>query len=202
MDIAQSMARFRAGIQPPFVGPWHQNLPLSPYVPDRHPFAMPKPTENREGGEPVVVSVVATNLKNLMEHAGKKSGRGPSSIRALAKAAEISRPTIDAILDRGRGAGIDTIERIARVYGLEAWQMLVQGLDPANAPMLREASETEKEFLRSLNEVQERLRALDRERVDAEGTRGAGAGRDSHVQGQKSGKKVGAARKGKATAHK
>lgn len=136
------------------------------------------------GGAPMVAHAVAENLARLIEWAAKnpKLDRGPASINSLARAAGVSRPTVDRLLAGDAGPGIDSVERVARAYELEAWQLQVPSLDPSDPPTLREASESERELHRALREVQEKLRIFDVEREvsarKATPSRAAHAGRD------------------------
>jgi hypothetical protein len=75
-------------------------------------------------------AILRQNLKACM---GTKAG--PHSQMALAKKSGVGQATIGRILsDEGVDAGIETVEKIAKVYGLEGWQMMVAGMDPTNPP--------------------------------------------------------------------
>lgn len=53
-----------------------------------------------------------------------------------AKAIGVSQQQIDRIL-KGQKPRIDTLERIARGYGVEPYQMMIPGLNPGNPQVLR-----------------------------------------------------------------
>jgi transcriptional regulator with XRE-family HTH domain len=81
--------------------------------------------------------LLAENLKNLMKaypelgsnpKLGKKTGLGASGISRLVN---------------GHNATIETLERISKAFGLEPWQLLVQGLDPKSQPTLQPLSKRE-----------------------------------------------------------
>jgi transcriptional regulator with XRE-family HTH domain len=74
-----------------------------------------------------------------------KSKRGPTNPTALGKAAGVGQATIDRILsDEGVNARIETLAKIAKVYELEAWQLLVAGMHPSNPPVLLPVSKAER----------------------------------------------------------
>ena len=84
-------------------------------------------------------AVLRQNLKALM-----LNGDGPRSQSALHKKSGVAQATIGRILSvEGENARIETVDRIAKAYGLEPWQLLVAGMDPANAPVLQTVSSEE-----------------------------------------------------------
>lgn len=73
------------------------------------------------------------------------SKRGPASQTALKEKSGVAQATIGRILgDRGENAKIETLERLARAYGLEGWQLMVAGMDPSNPPVLQPVSPAER----------------------------------------------------------
>ena len=74
--------------------------------------------------------VVAENLKRLMAF-----HKQPSPT-AAARSVGIKQQQIDRIL-KGQRVRVDTLENLARGYGLEPYQMLIPGLDPSNPQILR-----------------------------------------------------------------
>jgi len=91
------------------------------------------------------VSVLAQNLKALMQ-----SKAGPKSQLALAKKSGVGQATIGRILREETAASIDTVEEIAAAYGLQAWQLMVAGMDPTNPPVLVPISKAERALYDSL----------------------------------------------------
>ena len=75
--------------------------------------------------------VLAVNLQRLMEH------HSVVSQSDLARRCKVDQTTISRILARKNAAQIDKIQAIARVFGLDAWQMLTPGFDPANPPVVQ-----------------------------------------------------------------
>lgn len=92
--------------------------------------------------------VLRQNVKALMA-----SGLGPTSQTALRAKSGVAQATIGRILgDVGENAKIETVEKLAKAYGLEGWQMMVAGMDPTNPPVLQPVSPAERALY-------ERLRA-------------------------------------------
>jgi len=99
--------------------------------------------------------VLAHNLKTLM--AGEDDAGSQS---ALKRRSGVSQATIGRIERMEVDARIDTVQQIACAYGLEAWQLLVPGLNPSNPPMLRSASEEERTLYERLRVTVEDLAKL------------------------------------------
>lgn len=88
---------------------------------------------------------------------------GPSSQMGLAKKSGVGQATIGRILsDEGVDAGIETVEKIAKVYGLEGWQLMVAGMNPANPPVLQPVSKAERELYENLRKAAQAFAQNDR----------------------------------------
>lgn len=85
---------------------------------------------------------MSENLRALME-----SGLGPDSQLQLAKRAGVSQSTVGRALSGHTRATVETVGRIAKVYGLSPWQLLVPDLDPRAPPALVAADPAEREAL-------------------------------------------------------
>lgn len=100
--------------------------------------------------------VLAINLRALMA-----SGRGPRSQNGLREKAGVAQATIGRILSaRGENARIETVERLARAYGLEGWQLMIPGMDPANPPVLQPITKEERALYDRLKAVAKDLHKL------------------------------------------
>jgi transcriptional regulator with XRE-family HTH domain len=95
-----------------------------------------------------VNKVLAQNLRALM---GSK--RGPTSQPTLKVKSKVSQATIGRILRLETSATTETIAALATAYGLEAWQLLVAGMDPKNPPVLQSVSAAEKALYERLKEA-------------------------------------------------
>jgi len=79
--------------------------------------------------------LVAANLKRLMD-----SGRGPVGQNAIFRACNgrVSQSTVGRMLSGETNTGVDTVQIVAELYGLEAWQLLLPNLNidnPQAAPL-------------------------------------------------------------------
>lgn len=94
-------------------------------------------------------SVLAQNLKALMA-AHPELG----SQSALKKRSGVAQATIGRILgEEGENARIETVERLARAFGLEMWQLLVPGMEPGNPPVLQPVTKAERQLYDRLRMV-------------------------------------------------
>lgn len=97
-----------------------------------------------------IKSVLAHNLNRLMDHAdvsqttlGKKAGVDPS--------------TIGRIRTQKNAPDIETLEAICTALGVAVWQALVPDMDPANLPVLQNATAQERELYDRLRAAAELL---------------------------------------------
>lgn len=139
--------------------------------------------------------IVRDNLKRLMERAGDRGEKGLATQNGLAKASKVGQRSIGRILSLEQEPGVDVLHSIAQAYDLQGWQLLIPNFDPANPPLLKEASDTERDFWKSFEEAQEKMRALERERARAIKAAAAkpvrrGVDRDSDKSSDPSVKKV------------
>jgi DNA-binding Xre family transcriptional regulator len=93
-----------------------------------------------------VEKVVAENLRRLMAHHQHKT---PT---AAARYVGISQQQMDRLLT-GQKLRVDTLERVARGYGLEPYQLLIPGLEPGNPQVLRVLSAAELRLYKALEEA-------------------------------------------------
>ncbi len=95
---------------------------------------------------PTSAVVLAQNVNALMAHSpefasnptlGKKAGLAPSAISRLRN---------------GHNATLETIDKVAAVFGLQSWHLLLPGLDVQNPPVVQ-ISAKEAELYRKLREL-------------------------------------------------
>lgn len=99
--------------------------------------------------------VLRENLRTLMKN---NNDEGQSDLH---RRSGVAQSTIGRILaDEGENARIETLERIAKAYGLNAWQLLIPDINPKNPPMLRIAGEVEKALYARLEDALEGLKNL------------------------------------------
>lgn len=53
---------------------------------------------------------------------------------------------------------MDTLQKLAKPFGIEPWQLLVPGLDPSNLPALKSVSAAEEKLWERLREVAKDIR--------------------------------------------
>lgn len=110
--------------------------------------ALPDERYAGHAGRPVdAKKIVAANLNAWMAYA-KDQGASGGSVKGLSGLSGVSRPTIDDIRAGVGGCGVDTLEALAGVYGLLAWQMLVPAASgyPPQRPVLGDTQAAEAEI--------------------------------------------------------
>ena len=85
------------------------------------------------------IDVLARNLNALMEWRGTAN-------RRLAAACGVGEGSIQRIRRAQAAATLGTLEAIARHFGFEAWQLLVEDFDPRQPPQLTYPSNAEREL--------------------------------------------------------
>jgi transcriptional regulator with XRE-family HTH domain len=75
--------------------------------------------------------VLWSNLQALMTHHFEKV-----SLSELSRRSKLGLATLDRIKKRETSVGIDTLEKLADVFSLQAWHLLTPRLDPANPPVI------------------------------------------------------------------
>ena len=104
------------------------------------------PAKPRPKGVPALEKIVVDNLVRLMafhKHANPTDA---------AKYVGVSQQQMDRIL-KGQRARVDTLETIARGYGLEPYQMLIPGLIPGNPQVLRTIGPAEEKLHKAFREA-------------------------------------------------
>jgi hypothetical protein len=88
------------------------------------------------------------------------SGVGPTSQLALHKKCGAAQATIGRIVGKhGENAKLETIAAIAKAYDLEAWQLLIAGMDPKNPPALAPVTKEQREFWARVQALYEETRS-------------------------------------------
>lgn len=86
--------------------------------------------------------VLWTNVQALMHHHW-----GKENLTRLAAEAEVGLGTCTRIKQQQTSVGVEVVDRIAQVFHLDSWQLLVPGLNPKSPPVLI-LSEAERDFYR------------------------------------------------------
>lgn len=82
-----------------------------------------------------VRKIVGDNIRVLQEYA-RDHNRPCSDDKSLGLRAKVEPSTVGRIRKGMISTGIETLESIANVYKLSAWQLLIPNLDPANPPVV------------------------------------------------------------------
>jgi transcriptional regulator with XRE-family HTH domain len=82
--------------------------------------------------------VLANNLKALMA-----SHRNLDNFKKIVAAGGPSNGTLDRIRRMDASATVDTLDSLAKVFGIDPWQLMVPGLDPTNPPLLSHIAEAQ-----------------------------------------------------------
>lgn len=90
--------------------------------------------------------VLAENVKALRDRRGDLGG-----LRSWAKRFGVGEATLHRILHADAAIKLDSIEAVAKGFGVPAWMLLVPDLDPDNLPVA--LSPTERDFYRRLREA-------------------------------------------------
>ena len=96
--------------------------------------------------------IVSANLRALMIDSGMAKKDGEPNQSTLAKVSGADQRTIGRVLAQELSPTVEMLEKLARAFGLHAWQMLIPDLDPRNPPAVV-MSEAERQFYRRLEEL-------------------------------------------------
>ena len=105
-------------------------------------------------GMPDSKQILWENVSTLMVHHW-----GKENLSELSRKAKVGLATCDRIKKRETSVGTDVLEKIADVFGLQAWHLLTPNLDPANPPVIwltkteRDLYENMRSAARMLTEV-------------------------------------------------
>lgn len=86
---------------------------------------------------------------------------GRENLNKLAKAAGIGAATVARLKTQETHTGVDVLEKIAHVFEVQVWQLLVPGMDPKNPPVLKVGGRTELEFYKALESIRKQVDELE-----------------------------------------
>jgi transcriptional regulator with XRE-family HTH domain len=96
-------------------------------------------------------TVLWENLKALMLHHWQRE-----SLSELHRRSGLGLASIDRIKKKQTSVGMDTLESLAEVFGLQAWHLLTPRLDPGNPPVIW-LTETEHKLYEGIREAARKL---------------------------------------------
>ena len=82
-------------------------------------------------GEPNTKKQLCENVSRLMEHR-----YGGENLTRLANEAKFGPGSATRLKEQKTSVGVDLVDKLAKYFGLEPWQLLVPGLDPKAKPRL------------------------------------------------------------------
>lgn len=103
-----------------------------------HPAQMAEP----------IRKVLSENLLRLM----RTGQSGEVSQAELGRRARVDQRNVGRIVSGDISTTVDTLGKLARAFDLDAWQLLVPGLDPSNPP-INHITEDEKRLYERLREA-------------------------------------------------
>lgn len=121
--------------------------------------------------------IIARNLRALVEFHGDRGGLYTSA-RAIGKKAEVGKSTVARIMHPRPNESlpaVDTLDAVARVFKVRAWQLLIEGFDPSWPPQCMSA-----DIERELTELRALRTLLDSWTVDNADSRSTALGTGPH----------------------
>lgn len=106
-------------------------------MPQRSSYPMGMPKAKMRG---VVESIIGANLDALMAHSLEFN-----TTHRIGAKAKIPARTVGRIKNAEVSCSVDTLAKIAKVFGIEPWAMLVPNYDPRNPPV-RTMTQEERDF--------------------------------------------------------
>lgn len=83
---------------------------------------------------------------------------GGENLTRLARDCKIGPGTATRMKECQTSVGIDILDKIAKFFHLNPWELLVPGFDPANRPTLQPVSELERKLYERLREVAKEIK--------------------------------------------
>ena len=114
---------------------WSKESPCNIYSTNRGALQPKKAYRSSDLASMWIRAVAADNLRHLIQYDAYRGGPC-SSMKALGKCAGIGASTVARVLAASHAPTIDTLEALARPFGLTAWQLLIPDIHPANPPAI------------------------------------------------------------------
>ncbi len=95
-----------------------------------------------------IKQTLAENLVRLMHH----DDAHPITQAELARRSKVDQRYIGRLLNAEFNASVKVLEKLAKAFDLQPWQILVPGLDPGNPPV-NHVTEAEKRLYERLKEA-------------------------------------------------
>lgn len=83
---------------------------------------------------------------------------GEENLTRLARECKIGPGTASRMKEGETSVGLEIIDKIAKRFGVQSWELLVPNFDPSNRPALQPVSEQERRLYERLREVAKELK--------------------------------------------
>jgi hypothetical protein len=140
------------------MGRWRDNIP-----PMGKPYgkALADAPDSRFGITDMdALSIISANLKRLKESSQAYRTYAAIEKRTAELGYKVGKSTIQRMVEQPTPLGLQAVDVLARVYGLDAWQLLVPELDPQHPPVLRFISAREEEIYRRAGAALKELQGI------------------------------------------
>jgi hypothetical protein len=106
------------------------------------------------------ITVLRSNVEALLIHAKYVKKDGTPNWHAFVKASKLPAGNVQRISEAQTSIGIALVGKVAACFGLEAWQLLLPGLDPSNPPVFV-MTESERSLYRRFRDAAHQLAEAD-----------------------------------------
>lgn len=117
-------------------------------------YPYPTPTVFGEGSSHVDSSHVLWRSVSALMH----KHYGKENLTRLAKDCKMGPASASRIKEAKTSVGLEIIDKIARHFHVEPWELLVPNFDPSNRPTLQPVSEQERRLYARLAEVAKEIK--------------------------------------------
>ena len=83
------------------------------------------------------------------------------NLRRLSRESGIGLGSVVRLKEQRTSVGLDVLEKLAKIFGLQPWHLLTPDLDPANPPVIH-LNQKERELYQRLSAALEELTKLDK----------------------------------------
>lgn len=83
---------------------------------------------------------------------------GAENLTRLAKDCKVGPGTASRLKEAQTSVGLEIVDKIARHFHVEPWELLVPGFDPGNRPTLQPITEQERRMYERLREVAKEIK--------------------------------------------
>lgn len=116
-------------------------------------------TEHMDTREILSANLAALRQKYPQFSSAPALERATATLEENKQGKRVGRTTVQRMFDGTTPVNLDYVESVARVFGLDAWQLLVPGMNPKHPPVLRSVGPAEDEIYRKLEAAKQALDA-------------------------------------------